>query len=189
MVNLERALQTEGWMSEPELAWLSEKSQHGIVVEVGSWMGRTTRAMADSKLDGTIFAVDTWEGSVENKELLKDKPHGYLFHQFYENLKDHIATGLVVPIRLPSLKAASHFSSVGLKLNMCFIDASHEYEDVKSDIIAWRQLVPFGSLLCGHDYDWGFPGVVYAVRELISQTPNQAANGSSIWYTYIGENK
>jgi predicted O-methyltransferase YrrM len=183
MVNITKALTVDGWMSPLELEWLAEQAQHGIVVEIGSWMGRTTRAIADSKIDGQIFAVDTWKGSQENQDFLKDKPHGYLFKQFCDNLSEHIASGLVIPLRLPSLKAAEHFSSVGIKLDMVFLDASHEYPDIHADILAWRRLVKLGGLICGHDYDLGWPGVVSAVRELISPTPDQAAGGSSIWYT------
>ena len=87
-------------MSPLELEWLAQQAQHGIVVEIGSWMGRTTRAMADSKIDGVIYAVDTWEGSEENQEFLIDKPKDYLFQQFCDNLSDHIASDLVVPVRL-----------------------------------------------------------------------------------------
>src|ERR1700675_3912056 len=108
-MNLERALKTDGWMSEPELCWLSEQAQHGDVVEIGSWMGRTTRALADNKLDGQIYAIDTWEGSEENQEFLKDKPKDYLFHQFCDNLSDHIATDRGVPMRLTSFPLHSIF--------------------------------------------------------------------------------
>jgi predicted O-methyltransferase YrrM len=182
MVNLEKALTVDGWMSESELRWLSEQAQHGVVVEIGSWTGRTTRAMADSKIDGMIYAVDTWEGSEENQDFLKDKPKDYLFQEFCKNLSDHIARERVIPMRVTSLAAADFASRMGIKFDFVFIDAAHDYESVKEDILAWRPLVRRGGVLAGHDYDWGYPGVVHAVRELISQTPQQAAGGSSIWF-------
>jgi predicted O-methyltransferase YrrM len=182
MVNIEKALSVTGWMSPLELEWLAEQAQHGIVVEIGSWCGRTTRAMADNKIDGIIYAVDTWEGSEENQEFLKDKPPGFLFNQFCDNLSHHIARDRVVPMRLTSLAAADYFSRMGIKFDFVFIDAAHDYKSVVADILAWRPLVKHGGILSGHDYDWGYPGVVQAVRELISPTPDQAAGGSSIWY-------
>jgi len=185
MVNLERAEKVTGWMSTPEMEWLAEQAKHGLVVEIGSWMGRTTRAMADNKRDGHIFAVDTWQGSEENQDFLKDKPHDYLFTEFCGNVSDHIASGMIVPMRLPSLSAAKYFLNIGTQFRFVFIDAAHDYESVKADILAWRPLVERGGILAGHDYDWGYPGVVHAVRELISPTPNQAAGGSSIWYTRV----
>jgi hypothetical protein len=86
---------------------------------------------------------------------------------------------------MDSLGAAYHFARMRTEINFVFIDAAHDYDSVKADILAWRPLVAKGGILSGHDYDWGYPGVVHAVRELISQTPNQAAGGSSIWYTQL----
>jgi predicted O-methyltransferase YrrM len=185
MVNLERADKVTGWMSTAEMEWLAEQAKHGLTVEIGSWMGRTTRAMADNKRDGNIFAVDTWQGSEENQDFLKDKPHGYLFTEFCANLSDHIASGMVIPMPLASLAAAKYFATVETKFRFVFIDAAHDYDSVKEDILAWRPLVERGGILAGHDYDWGFPGVVWAVRELISETPEQAAGGSSIWFAHV----
>src|ERR1700675_2369590 len=172
-MNLERALKTDGWMSEPELCWLSEQAQHGDVVEIGSWMGRTTRAMADNKLDGKIYAVDTWEGSEENQEFLKDKPEDYLYHKFNDNLAGAIVSGVVTPVRMPSLVAAKYFANQGRKFSFVFIDAAHDYNSVKADILAWRPLVLKGGVLAGHDFDTAWAGCVRAVRELIAETPNQ----------------
>lgn len=181
-MNIEKALKVPGWMSPPELEWLAEQaSKAGMIAEVGCWMGRSTRAMADAT-DGVIIAIDTWDGSAENQDELKGKPADYLFDEFRTNLLDHIRAGRVVQYRRDSLAAAANYALQRTRFDMVFIDASHDYENVKNDILAWRPLVMPGGLLCGHDYDWGWPGVVHAVRELIDPVPNQAAGGSSIWY-------
>jgi predicted O-methyltransferase YrrM len=182
MIDLSKALIVEGWMSEPELIWLAEQAQKSLTtVEIGAWMGRSTRAMADNT-SGNVIAVDTWDGSAENQESLKGKPHGYLFQKFCDNLADHIASGRVLPMRGNSLAVAAHCAEEGLRFGMIFIDAAHDYESVRNDILAWRPLLAKNGLLCGHDYDWGWPGVVNAVRELVSPVPDQAAGGSSIWF-------
>jgi hypothetical protein len=126
-----------------------------------------------------VYAVDTWDGSEENQEFLKDKSANYLYQRFLENM--HGTS--VAPMRMPSVVAARHFAENGMKLGMVFIDGAHDEKSVRSDILAWRPLVQKGGLLCGHDYDWGWPGVVLAVRELISPTPEQVG-GSSLWYQY-----
>jgi predicted O-methyltransferase YrrM len=167
-------------MSLPELTWLAEQAQNYYqVVEVGSWMGRTTRALADN-CPGVVYAVDTWEGSVENQEFLKDKTPNYLYEQFMNNL----AGTKVIPMRMPSVEAAESFTRADVKLGMVFIDGSHDYNDVHADILAWWPLIQPGGLICGHDYDLGWPGVVLAVQQLIAPVPNQAAGGSSIWYQF-----
>jgi hypothetical protein len=179
VVNLEKALKVDGWMNEAEMTWLVERArEYHFIVEVGSWMGRTTRALIDN-CPGIVYAVDTWDGSEENQEFLKDKPNGFLYQKFLENLEGT----RVIPMRMPSVAAAAHFANAKMQLGMVFIDGAHDEQSVRNDILAWRPLVKDGGLLCGHDYDWGWPGVVHAVRELISPTPNQVG-GSSLWYQY-----
>ncbi len=52
------------------------------------------------------------------------------------------------------------------KADLVFIDASHEYNSVRRDILAWKRHVGTGGVLCGHDFSSPFPGVVAAVKEL-----------------------
>jgi predicted O-methyltransferase YrrM len=44
-----------------------------------------------------------------------------------------------------------------------FIDADHSEAAVTDDIVHWTGKVRAGGLLCGHDYNKKFPGVVKAV--------------------------
>lgn len=54
-------------------------------------------------------------------------------------------------------------------LDFCFIDASHAYEDVKADIIAWLPKIKKSGWMIFHDYDNpSFPGVRQAVEEVFS---------------------
>jgi predicted O-methyltransferase YrrM len=70
-------------------------------------------------------------------------------------------------IKSKSLDAVNLFSDQSL--DFVFIDASHEYEDVKNDINAWFPKVKVGGVLAGHDYyennDFA-PGVKMAVNEI-----------------------
>lgn len=177
-MNLERALQIQGWTSEPELRWLAEQaSTRNQIVEVGSWLGRSTRAMSDNTT-GTICAVDTWNGSgAEHAEILAGKDGDWLFEKFYDNVLADTAN--VIPYRRPSPEYASAFKEGGQTFDMIFIDAAHDYESVKADIQAWTPLLAPGGLLCGHDFDAGRPGVVQAVKELV---PDYKRGPGSLWY-------
>jgi hypothetical protein len=72
---------------------------------------------------------------------------------------------------MKSLDAVSRFGDHSL--DFVFIDASHEYEDVKADIIAWIPKIKPGGVLAGHDYyidDFDYyPGVKQAVNEEFSE--------------------
>lgn len=46
-----------------------------------------------------------------------------------------------------------------------FIDAAHDYDSVKADIIAWTRKVKPGGIIAGHDYEENYPGLMQAVNE------------------------
>ena len=178
MIDISRALATEGWMTELELTYLAETaSKSKLIAEVGSWMGRSTSALAVNT-PGWVCCVDTWRGSEEHAPMLAAKPEGWLYDQFLANIK-----GLpVVAARLPSVEIAKGIASGLVRFNMIFIDANHSYESVKADIEAWKPLLTPNGILCGHDYDpiyW--PGIVQAVNELVPDF--RVVPGTTIWTT------
>jgi predicted O-methyltransferase YrrM len=175
------AISINGWMLSTELEWLSANAKkRKTIVEVGSWMGRSTRAIADST-PGSVIAVDTWKGSEDEPDMirtLKSQPEGWLFDEFKKNLRDHIKTDKVVPYIMTSLEAASLLK--GSSFDMIFIDASHDYENVKADLAAWFPLLAPGGLFCGHDFNANHPGVMQAVTERFPEAKKM--DGGSIWF-------
>lgn len=175
MLNLDAALKVPGWMSDKELEWLAKAAkQHSRIAEVGCWQGRTTVALADNT-PGSVTAVDTWKGSEEHQSVLSRLPEDWLYQTFLNHVGERTN---VRAIRKPSIEAAAELFAAGEQFDMVFIDAAHDYENVKADIIAWRMLLVPGGLLCGHDFDKGRDGVVQAVRELI---PVVRLGAGSIW--------
>jgi hypothetical protein len=108
--------------------------------------------------------IDTWEGSVEhvNRDEVKDNT---LFDKFISNIEP--VKNVINPIRMPSLDAVNLYDDNSL--DFVFIDASHDYENVKKDIIAWYPKVKSNGLFAGHDYDPSWEGVVRAVDEFINE--------------------
>lgn len=168
-----RAREVPGWMDEFELLWLTDQAAKCCrIVEVGSWKGRSTVALAENT-PGVVFAVDTWLGA---PEIPKEEvgPPGWLFQQFQDNTK-----GLpIIPIQLESTRAAEFFKRGDFgQFDMIFIDAAHDYESVKADIQAWQPLLKAGGIFSGHDFTV-FPGVAKAVTELLGKVRLPAY---SIW--------
>jgi hypothetical protein len=137
-------------------------------VEIGSWKGKSSAFMAvelaNSNKSIEFYCIDTWEGSVEHKGI---DNIDLLYYQFILNMKP--LAKYYKPIRARSLEAASLFRDNSL--DFVFIDASHEYEDVKKDIQTWLPKIKKGGVLAGHDYYLGydyFPGVKKAVNECLS---------------------
>jgi len=135
-------------------------------VEVGAWKGRSTAFMAVSIANSgkniKFDVVDTWAGSLEHQEeqIVKDDA---LYNHFLENMKP--VEKYYTPIRMTSIEAANTYEDNSLQFVL--LDASHEYEDVKNDILAWLPKVQPGCFIAGDDYHHTWPGVVKAVQELL----------------------
>lgn len=188
MVDIIRAQRIEGWMDDPDLIWLAKQASiHQMIAEVGSWVGRSTRALADNTL-GRVYVIDTWKGSDEPTfdRIMPDRSSDQPFKTFLRNMED-LPKDRVIPFRLPSLEAAAYFRHMNVMFDMVFIDASHDYENVKADIVAWLPLVQKGGIICGHDYvpqnpdNW--PGVVKAVNEFFPAGVQQSE--AAIWCAEI----
>jgi len=128
------------------------------IVELGSYHGRSTRAMLDSS-QARIWCIDSWN-------LPKDR-HGRGVSDidlqiFLDNIRD--VRDRVVVLRMITRGAA------GLLPKGCFdlvfIDADHSYEAVKFDIIHYAPLLRPWGILCGHDYRSG-EEVAEAVDKLL----------------------
>ena len=164
----------EDWFTYPNLYSFIPKrfGENAKFVEVGVWKGRSISYLAVEAINANknqqIYAVDTWAGSIEhidpnnsnfNPELLTNPDWLYnLYLQNIEPVKD-----IITSIRKPSLEAVNDFEDESL--NFVFIDASHEYEDVKADILAWLPKIKKTGILAGHDYE---SGVKQAVDEIFS---------------------
>lgn len=185
-MTITRALETPGFMAELELSYLAElASRSNLIVEIGTWRGRSARALADNT-PGKLFCVDTWADNAYGAVFPEDasdlcQHKDWLWNEFNKNLGD-VMICKVTPYRMQSVEAAALLGST--QFDMIFIDAGHNYEDVVADINAWRPLLREGGVLCGHDYADYHPGVVRAVDELV---PRFRVVGT-IWTTDLGEN-
>jgi predicted O-methyltransferase YrrM len=186
-IDLARAEAITGWMSPAELTWLATRALSArTIIEIGSFCGRSTRALADH-CPGVVYAIDPWEGysnddDSQAKWILEQGPGSWIaiVEAFNRNLADHIASGRVVPVRLRAFDAYPTFSAKqAFKADLVFIDGDHRYDSCRQDILRYRDLVTPGGILAGHDYrkkDW--PGVTRAVDELVGQVHRC----ESIWW-------
>lgn len=190
---LKAATGITGWMTEVELEWLIEQaSTRRTVVEIGSWKGRSTKALALS-VQEVSYSVDHWMGtpppSEDSRALpdwleVKDLGAGTVKAEFERNLASEITSGKCVLLGLPSDKGVERLKEIlgGRKIDMVFIDGDHDYEMVKRDIELWSPMIVEGGLLCGHDYIW--PTVYKAVAELVPK--HRYLHGTTIWYGTVG---
>jgi predicted O-methyltransferase YrrM len=70
------------------------------------------------------------------------------------------------------------------QFDMVYIDGMHTYEQVKRDILNYRNLIKTGGFVTGHDYYQGWPNVVKAIEECYVK-PHQVF-GDSSWLVRKG---
>src|ERR1700723_2365226 len=164
-LNIDRALSIYGWMSTQELLWLTHTcSQHERIVELGSYPGRSTRALADHT-KGTVIAIDDFLGPRDmsrrvRRQASKER-HGNLLTQFTANMEGVLDKIRVVQYDLETINPADY----NPPFDMIFIDGAHDYVSVSRDIKKWKSFITPGGLISGHDFSEGYPGVERAVLE------------------------
>lgn len=147
---------------------INHKHDNTVFVEIGAWFGKSTAYMAQKIANHnnliSFYAVDTWQGAKESetqKNIVKQYNNN-IFPVFWQNMVNCKIQKYIKPIQLESTQAAKSFKNESI--DFVFIDASHMYEAVLSDIKAWFPKVKPGGIIAGHDYSPRF-GVIQAVNE------------------------
>lgn len=130
-------------------------------LEIGTWTGNTAKAMADA--GAQVWCVDTWLGTDDDLtgRVVGQFGSTTIFDRFLENIGErHNKT--IFPVVCHSHEAPERIEG---EFDLIFIDADHSYEGVSEDIETWWPRVRQGGVLCGHDIQISFPGVIRAVVE------------------------
>lgn len=174
----------QGWGGHPDLferviasaaesAKIHRKRTPMTIVEVGTWKGRSAVSMADAckrlGIDAKIVCVDTWLGATEFWTNHEDKKrykslglvNGYptVYYQFLSNVVRHGHKDVIVPFPQTSMNAARFFKKSCVSVDLVYIDASHEFQDVCDDLSSWQELLSDGGVMFGDDYCEHWDGV------------------------------
>jgi predicted O-methyltransferase YrrM len=168
----------EGWLQESTCQVLdrvlSEKTK--IVIEVGSWLGLSTRYIAGKAPNATILAVDHWKGSSEHQQQKFEQILPLLYDTFLVNcwhLRDRL-----IPVRQSSVRGMQEIAKCGVFPDVVYIDADHSHEAVVMDLEAALDLFPDTTII-GDDFNW--PGVESAVRYVTSRRNRQFSVTGVAW--------
>jgi MMP 1-O-methyltransferase len=142
----------EGYLTEQEGMLLYELARDctvpGVIVEIGSWKGRSTMCLALGSMKGqgkTIFAIDPHTGSPEHWAAFGTVS---TFDEFSDNVRRAGVEDIVVPLVHTSSDVARTFDEA---VAMVFIDGAHEFESVKQDFDDWVPKVVEGGIVALHD--------------------------------------
>ena len=133
-----------GWLSDEEGEALYELAREctgrGVIVEIGSWKGKSTICLAHGSAAGMavpVYAVD---------------PHAdYRHGEFSDNIARAGIADLVTPVKGLSQEVADTFDE---PIELLFVDGSHEEELVREDFEKWVPKVVEGGTVAFHDTTW-----------------------------------
>jgi predicted O-methyltransferase YrrM len=161
--------------------------EDGKIVEIGSFMGRSTHYLATSLMNANkeqvkIYAIDTFEGSSEHISLKIPRDFSSIFR---ENLKFFIGREMVIPMqgRSDDPEILNKFKDEDIDYIM--VDGAHEHEPVLYDIENWWPKLKPDGVMFGDDFK--LKSVEEAVRNMMPKlkTEGFSVNGSTeqTWFT------
>jgi predicted O-methyltransferase YrrM len=181
----------QGWNSGHKIfRKLIEETRPNTIIEVGTWLGASAINMAKITkslgLSTKIYCIDTWLGAEEFWTWKNNTPerdlkikNGYpqVYFDFLSNVVKHDVQDVIIPIPNTSYIGYMILKHYNIVADLIYIDGSHEYIDVKQDIISYLTLLNPGKIIFGDDFNWN--GVNQAVKECLSN--NYKVEENNFW--------
>ncbi len=146
-----RVMAVRGQMRRSEVRCLWDLAQqappNGVIVEIGSFRGLSTAALASGSLRGpglVVYAIDPHE--------YRD-PRGWIYSQ-----DDHVAfmqymlfAGVAHMVRSINLLSWEVVPAWDKPISLLWVDGNHDYEAVKRDFQEWARFVLPNGIIALHD--------------------------------------
>jgi MMP 1-O-methyltransferase len=165
------AAKVDGFLTDKEGETLYKLAKdclpNTVIVEVGSWKGKSTIWLSKGSQKGNnlkVFAIDPHTGSSEHNSGGKV----WTFDKFKENILNAEVSDIVIPLVQTSEDAAKSFDD---PVGLIFIDGAHEYNMVKLDFELWLSKVKDGGIMAFHDTT-NWPGPRKLVEEKLFKSSN-----------------
>lgn len=152
-------------------------------VEIGTWKGQSSAFLAVEIINSgkqiQLDCIDNFTGSTIEPGQMYDPVNqaGQLYNAFVHNMKP--VEGHYLAIKGDSAGSAALYDDASL--DFVFIDATHNYESFRADLLAWFPKVKLGGLIAGHDYAPAYPGIIKAVTDHLAQEKVDVMP-STCWY-------
>jgi len=159
-------LDDQGWNSDSAVFLKLLEIQPKLIVEVGTWKGASAIHMAnilkENYTDFEIVCIDTWCGNVEHwdpnsghsghfkNNFVNGRP--IIYDQFRSNIVHKGLTDYITPFPIDSINAFEWFKTNNISVDAIYIDAGHDYNSVRMDLMNWATVLRSGGYLLGDDW-------------------------------------
>jgi len=148
---MKKIFSVEGQISYSECSLLfnlASRISSGCIVEIGSYRGRSTVALASGSMTGSRVAVY----AIEPHESFTGALGGVFGPQdrkeFFKNV---LRTGVGEIVRLVNLPSKVVSKGWDKEIALLWIDGDHKYEAVRRDFDCWEPFVVKGGIIAFHD--------------------------------------
>ena len=176
---IEEAMKIDGWLTAREAGVLFDlaESSAGPIVEIGSFRGRSTVALALGSMAGTgetVNAIDSFVGAKpDDRPTNKGVP--VLSSTCSESIlrENLVSAGVNGTVRILPMTSAQAVKMIPEKIGVLFIDGGHDYPSVNEDMNLYLPRLMTGGRLMVHDVLETDMGVVRAVDEHLLAHPER----------------
>lgn len=129
-----------------------------VMAEIGSFQGAST--MLFSLFAEKVYSIDCYDYPVPPTGRIPS--HDQLFvdaEKIFLERTSNIQN--IVKVKKTSVDASKDFEDSSLDL--VYIDAEHDYDNVNTDVSTWKHKVKNGGILSGHD--WTLPHIFTILNE------------------------
>ena len=148
----------QGWLTDNEAIALyrfaSKLPPHSVIVEIGTWKGKSTFCLARGLHDGKIIAIDPFDASGGEPAYQETKGDDSLIAQFKNNMQ---RLGVSQKIQIVQGYSSQCASQVPAPIDRLLIDGDHSKEACELDFQLYAPLLRIGGLLLFHDFDRARP--------------------------------
>ncbi len=166
----------QGCVSTKEAVFLYEAARNcgnGVIVELGSWKGKSTICLGLGSKNGRgvkVYAVDPHSGSPDQKGFEKENT----FEEFKKNIKNAGLENIVEPIVSTSFEAAKTWDKLA---GLIFVDANyHDYENTKKDFFQWSKYLIDGGIYALHNTVPSVSGILEGIPLHGCEAPRKFMN-------------
>lgn len=161
IIELAAGCGVSGFLHPLELERLMELATGREVCEVGAFQGLSAWGMAQTAKH--VLSIDTFRAHTDGQRQAEEFTTLEAYKRAvagFDNVHHFVGT---------SEQAAFMYA---MDFDMIFLDAMHDYENVKADIERWYPKVRAGGVFVGHDYRHNdFRGVEQAFDEVFGPAP------------------
>lgn len=156
-----------------------------VIMELGSFVGRSTAAFLRLFPQADVIAIDTWRGSPgfpTHEPIANLLPR--MHETFLANLWPHRQR--LIPIRADTLTGMRIVKEFGVVPDVVYVDADHETQAVIDDLYCILELFPTAQIVGD---DWKRPSVQAGVERVAREVGLSVADCGQVWWLPRGRRR